>query len=234
VRSSWRVSAAHPLPGETVALACSEGDWPHPDWPPSDGPFRAEFVPPPYDGLRCGLHDTPDVVVLRCEDATEAFGRLLDAMGEKPAPVIVLSPVWDAAQVLGLLQRGAVGYLVDADYCMCMLNAAVAGAPSGQLYLSPLAFAALRERIQYMFDGSSGLVERVRSRLSPRERQIMELLSCGFAAAEIGQRLSLSEKTVRNNLSNIYAKLGARGSVDAVLRWLGAVPGDQAWCGDVR
>jgi DNA-binding CsgD family transcriptional regulator len=63
---------------------------------------------------------------------------------------------------------------------------------------------------------------RLRSLLSPRERQIMELLSTGLGAQEIGLRLRLSEKTVRNNLSNIYAKLDARGSTDAVLRWLGA------------
>jgi DNA-binding NarL/FixJ family response regulator len=52
----------------------------------------------------------------------------------------------------------------------------------------------------------------------------MELLSTGLGAQEIGLRLRLSEKTVRNNLSNIYAKLDARGSTDAVLRWLGAAP----------
>ena len=54
-------------------------------------------------------------------------------------------------------------------------------------------------------------MERLRSLLSPRERQIMELLSTGLGAQEIGLRLRLSEKTVRNNLSNIYAKLDARG-----------------------
>jgi DNA-binding NarL/FixJ family response regulator len=65
-------------------------------------------------------------------------------------------------------------------------------------------------------------MERLRALLSPREQQIMELLSTGLGAQEIGLRLRLREKTVRNNLSNIYAKLDARGSTDAVLRWLGA------------
>jgi DNA-binding CsgD family transcriptional regulator len=62
----------------------------------------------------------------------------------------------------------------------------------------------------------------MRSQLSPREREIMELLSTGLGAQEIGLRLRLSEKTVRNNLSNIYAKLDVRGSMEAVLKWLGA------------
>jgi DNA-binding NarL/FixJ family response regulator len=205
-----------------VALACSEDDWPHDDWPRPGDPFWVRLFPPPYDGLRRDGRDAPDVVVLRCEDMADALPRLLDAMGERSAPVIVLSPVWDVAQVVDLLRRGVVGYLVDGDYCTCMLNAAITGAPRGQMYLSPLASAALRERIQQMTDRSGG-VERLRARLAPREQQIMSLLSCGFAAPEIGQRLSLSEKTVRNYLSNIYAKLDARGSVDAVLMWLGEV-----------
>jgi DNA-binding NarL/FixJ family response regulator len=52
----------------------------------------------------------------------------------------------------------------------------------------------------------------------------MDLLASGFGALEIGERLSLTEKTVRNNLSNIYAKLRARGNTDAILMWLGATP----------
>jgi DNA-binding NarL/FixJ family response regulator len=67
-------------------------------------------------------------------------------------------------------------------------------------------------------------MERLRALLSPREQQIMELLSTGLGAQQIGQRLRLSEKTIRNNLSNIYAKLDARSGTDAVLRWLGATP----------
>ena len=44
--------------------------------------------------------------------------------------------------------------------------------------------------------------------LSPREREILALLSEGLANAEIGERLSISEKTVRNHISSLYDKLG--------------------------
>ncbi|MDX3646334.1 hypothetical protein [Streptomyces sp. MB09-02B] len=50
----------------------------------------------------------------------------------------------------------------------------------------------------------------------------------GLGAQEIGLRLTLSEKTVRDNLSDIYAKPDVRGSTEAVLRWLGATPGVRA------
>jgi pimeloyl-ACP methyl ester carboxylesterase/DNA-binding CsgD family transcriptional regulator len=44
--------------------------------------------------------------------------------------------------------------------------------------------------------------------LSPREREVLALISEGLANAEIGERLSISEKTVRNHLSNVFDKLG--------------------------
>ncbi|HEV7238350.1 MAG TPA: alpha/beta fold hydrolase [Thermoanaerobaculia bacterium] len=44
--------------------------------------------------------------------------------------------------------------------------------------------------------------------LSPREREVLALISEGLANAEIGERLSISEKTVRNHISNLFDKLG--------------------------
>jgi DNA-binding NarL/FixJ family response regulator len=44
--------------------------------------------------------------------------------------------------------------------------------------------------------------------LSPREREVLALVTEGLANAEIGERLSISEKTVRNHISNVFDKLG--------------------------
>ncbi|WTZ46710.1 response regulator transcription factor [Streptomyces sp. NBC_01390] len=214
----------------TVALACAEGKWPHGDWPePEDRHVgRALRVEPPYRELR--EEGAVDVVVLRCEEPATEFPVLLRALGPLSVPVIVVSPRRDTETVVEVF-RGGAGYLVEGDYCTCMLSSAVVAATVGHTYLSPIACAALREGAQQVsVEGTRGVsvagvaMERLRSLLSPRERQIMELLSTGLGAQEIGLRLRLSEKTVRNNLSNIYAKLDARGSTDAVLRWLGATP----------
>nr|WP_286260069.1 response regulator transcription factor [Streptomyces graminofaciens] len=215
----------------SVALACAEDCWPHDDWPEPDDPYVGHVlrVSPPYRALVDG---GMDVVVLRCEDPAVAYPGLLKVMGgmegkgATSTPVIVISPRRDSDTVVEVF-RGGAGYLVDGDYCTCMLSSAVVAATVGHTYLSPTACAALREAAQRMPDmsgGGSEETERLRSLLSPRERQIMELLSTGLGAQEIGLRLRLTEKTVRNNLSNIYAKLGARGSTEAVLRWLGATP----------
>ena len=223
-------SSPAPLPRVAVALACAEGEWPDEGWPAPDDPHvgRASRVAPPYRELR--EEGAVDVVVLRCEEPATEFPVLLRAMGGVSVPVIVVSPRRDTETVVEVF-RGGAGYLVEGDYCACMLASAVMAATVGHTYLSPIACAALREGVQRVSGegtgGASGAgtaMERLRSLLSPRERQIMELLSTGLGAQEIGLRLTLSEKTVRNNLSNIYAKLNARGSTDAVLRWLGATP----------
>ncbi|MFH0177296.1 response regulator transcription factor [Streptomyces cacaoi] len=205
----------------TVALACAEDDWPHEGWPGPDDPYvgRVVRVAPPYDTLHEG---EPDVVVLRCAEPATSFPGLLRALGGRGVPVIVVSPRTDTETVVGVF-RGGAGYLAEGDYCTHMLSSAVMAATVGHTYLSPTACAALREGARRM-PAAGDAIERLRALLSPRERQVMELLSTGLGAQEIGLRLRLSEKTVRNNLSNIYAKLDARGSTDAVLRWLGATP----------
>ena len=53
--------------------------------------------------------------------------------------------------------------------------------------------------------------------LSPREREILALLSEGLGNFEIGERLSISEKTVRNHISNVYDKLGVWNRAQAVV-----------------
>ncbi|MET9829642.1 response regulator transcription factor [Streptomyces sp. NPDC006385] len=199
----------------TVALACPEGAWPHPDWPAPDDPYVERVV-----RLTAPFTAGPDtdVVILCCEDPPAALRELRAA----DAPVIVISPRRDTGTIVEAFRHGA-GYLVEGDYCTRMLSSAVVGAGVGHTSFSPAACAALREGVRRMpADGDAP--ERLRGLLSPRERQIMELLSTGLGAQEIGLRLRLTEKTVRNNLSNIYAKLDARGSTDAVLRWLGAAP----------
>lgn len=214
MRSSERLS---------VALARAEGaSWPHPGWPAPDDGYVGELlhVAPPYREL---ASVRVDAVLLCCADPGVALPPLTGVLGGRGVPVIVLSPRRDAGTVVEVFRAGA-GYLVDGDYCTCMLSSAVLAATVGHTYLSPAACVALREGARET-PGAGEAVERLRAQLSPRERQIMELLSTGLGAQEIGLRLRLSEKTVRNNLSNIYAKLDARGSTDAVLRWLGATPG---------
>ena len=57
----------------------------------------------------------------------------------------------------------------------------------------------------------------MQANLSPRERQIVELVAGGLSNAEIAARLSLRLQTVKNRLSEIYDKVGARSRTDLAL-----------------
>jgi DNA-binding NarL/FixJ family response regulator len=57
--------------------------------------------------------------------------------------------------------------------------------------------------------------------LSKRETEVMDLIATGHSNGEIAQRLFLSEKTVKNHVNRIYAKLGVASRVTAIGRWLG-------------
>jgi DNA-binding NarL/FixJ family response regulator len=58
--------------------------------------------------------------------------------------------------------------------------------------------------------------------LSKRETEVMDLIATGHSNGEIARRLFLSEKTVKNHVNRIYAKLGVASRVTAIGRWLGA------------
>ncbi|GLW98701.1 hypothetical protein Misp02_27880 [Microtetraspora sp. NBRC 16547] len=55
--------------------------------------------------------------------------------------------------------------------------------------------------------------------LSKREAEVMDLIAVGHSNGEIAQRLFLSEKTVKNHVNRIYAKLGVESRTAAIGRW---------------
>lgn len=61
-----------------------------------------------------------------------------------------------------------------------------------------------------------------RPRLSARETEIISLIVAGHSNARIAAQLYLAEKTVKNHVNSIYAKLGAASRSDAISRWLDA------------
>ena len=56
------------------------------------------------------------------------------------------------------------------------------------------------------------------TQLTEREREILDLIAAGRSNAEITSRLVLSPKTVRNHVSNVFAKLGVRSRAEAIVR----------------
>jgi len=159
----------------------------------------------------------PDVVLMDVRmpglDGVEATRQL-----HKIAPecaVLMLTMYDDDATVFGAMKAGAKGYLLKDAGHEEVANAlrAVVG---GQAVFGPgiagrmLAFFAEGPRQDdalYPFP-----------QLAPREREILELLSTGRRTSEIAASLFLSPKTVSNQLTTIFAKLGVADRTEAVLR----------------
>lgn len=81
------------------------------------------------------------------------------------------------------------------------------------------AFAACFSHIHdFLLEGQLGQAGPVFSDLTPREREILELVAHGLDNWQIGARLSLSEKTVRNNVSRIFDKLGVHTRAQAIVQ----------------
>jgi ATP/maltotriose-dependent transcriptional regulator MalT len=67
-----------------------------------------------------------------------------------------------------------------------------------------------------------------RAGLSSREAQIMTLIAAGHSNGQIAERLVLAEKTVKNHVNRIYAKLGVGSRPAAISRWAPRPPGTGA------
>ncbi|GLW12340.1 hypothetical protein Misp01_74680 [Microtetraspora sp. NBRC 13810] len=65
---------------------------------------------------------------------------------------------------------------------------------------------------------------RLASGLSKRETEVMQLIANGHSNGEIAQHLFLSEKTVKNHVNRIYAKLGVDSRVTAIGLWVSLTP----------
>jgi DNA-binding NarL/FixJ family response regulator len=127
--------------------------------------------------------------------------------------VLVLTSSDSEREVSGALAAGAHGYLLKSAEPREIVDAVVAVA-SGSAVLSDEVLALVARRAS----GPAGLRgSRPFPELTDRELEVLEVLAEGKDNAEIARRLGLSLKTVRNYVSNILVKLGARDRAAAVV-----------------
>ena len=125
--------------------------------------------------------------------------------------VIVLTTFDHDEYVFESLLAGASGYLLknaDPDH----LAAAIRAVHAGDSILDPTVTEKVIRRATHPEEEEPALTER----LTPREREVLDLMAEGAANAEIAAQLCLAEGTVRNHVSRILDKLGARGRAHAV------------------
>ena len=165
----------------------------------------------------------PDVVLLDIRmplvDGVTAAKTLSET-----SRVVMLTHSDDPGIVMSAIRNGAAGYLVHGMFTDEELRAAVRETVRSRANpLSPAAATALVESARTT--PASGMTgHRAQYDLSARETEVMDLISKGYANHEIAGRLFLTEKTVKNHINHIFAKLGVEHRTAAVARWLGTEP----------
>ena len=127
--------------------------------------------------------------------------------------VLVLTTYDFDEWVFDAIRSGASGYLLK-DSPRELLLAAIQGTADGKSYIDPSIAGKLLDQISR---GTSSPDPALASLLSERERDVLRLLARGFSNPDIAQRLYLSEGTVRNYVSAIFAKLGVSDRTQAAV-----------------
>lgn len=158
----------------------------------------------------------PDVVVMDIGmpnlNGIEAARQITEAHPE--IAVIMLSMHSDEAYVLRALRAGARAYLLK-DSAEADLSRALEAVGKGKSFFSPAASKILLE--DYMRKLERAGAEDSYDLLSPREREILQLVAEGKSSKEIANLLNLSVYTVETHRSNLMQKLNLRGIPELIL-----------------
>jgi DNA-binding NarL/FixJ family response regulator len=162
----------------------------------------------------------PDVVLLDVRMPV-LDGVAAVATVSRTAKVLMLTYAEDADVVADALRAGATGYLVHGRFEPADLLRAVRATFAGEAVLSPTAAGVLVDALRQGQGQGSSLPDHVASGLSDRERGVMDLIARGLSNRAIADELYLSEKTVKNHVNRIYAKLGVTSRGEAIASWVG-------------
>lgn len=186
-------------------------------------------------GLRALLEVEPEIEVAgEAGDGVEALEKIrttefdvvlldirmprksgLDVLRElaAPPPTLVLTTFDDAEVALEAIRAGARGFMLK-DVSFQQLIGAIRAIASGATVFQPALTSRLIARTR---------VHRVLTQhLTAREIEVVRLMAGGYSNSEIAHALGAAEGTVKNHVSNILSKLGARDRTRAVLKALEA------------
>lgn len=195
-------------------------------------------------GLRASLEALPDVdLVAEAENGAVAVERVArgdvdvvlldvqmpvrDGLSALPdlvqhATVLMLTHTEDVETVAAAMQAGASGYVLHGSLEPQELGLALRTCLAGgrvTFGFEPWAVVGGAPRAE------APSPEASRHGLSERESEIMGLVAQGMTNVQVARQLFLSEKTVKNHINRIFAKLGVGNRGRAIALWLGSSPG---------
>ena len=176
----------------------------------------------------------PDVVLMDLRmphlDGVEATRRLAES--DARTKVVVLTTYADDHSVIQALRAGACGFLTK-DATSPQIAAALEAAKRGQSAIDPAVQHHLVKAIartaplQWTPPDQSQLPDG----LTPREAAVLTLIAEGLSNAEIAERLTVTETTIKSHINHLYGKTGARDRAQAVAYAYrhGLAPGAEPW-----
>ena len=151
------------------------------------------------DAVQLAQAFSPSVVVMDLAmgpgmDGLEAIRQIRDLNGRQA--ILVFTTYDSDADIVRAVDAGAMGYLLK-DAAPEEIFAAIRGAAVGRSVMSPPVASRLFQQLRNPDEV-----------LTPREAELLGLLTEGLSNRELGRRLFISEATVKTHLAHIYAKLG--------------------------
>ena len=181
-----------------------------------DGDDRVAVVGEAVDGLdavKVALAVKPDVVLMDIKmpnlDGIEATRRIVT---ENPKIKVLMLTTFEADNhVIQALKAGASGYVLKDSTAGAIVSSILAVVAGERVMASAVA-----NRVLEMLTGATTPKEFYDG-LTAREVEILKMLATGMANKQIAYKLKISEKTVRNHVSNMYEKLDIYDRAQAVL-----------------
>ena len=171
------------------------------------------------EAVRLGKELKPDVAILDIVmpkmngiEATKQIRQVSPATA-----VLILTAHSDMRYIIGLLEAGACGYLLKNARSAEIVKATRA-VRSGESVLDPVITRKLLQRV--MEPASESAPAYSHSKLTPREIEILSFAAGGMSNQAIAGTLSLSLRTIKAHLTNIFNKMNCGSRTDAIVRGL--------------
>lgn len=159
--------------------------------------------------------ELPDLVLMDLQmprmNGVQAIRHLKESHPD--LPVLVLTTYMDDKWLFDAIRSGASGYLMK-DQPRQELLSAIHGTVAGESYIDPSVAGKVLSSVASSPNRPSS---ETSYNLTEREQEILNLLAQGLSNADISHRLFLSEGTVRNYTSTLFAKLGVTDRTQAVI-----------------